>query len=83
MSIRTWGLRPTFRSRKCRMTKLEEFEIILSPQPEGGFIVAVPELPDVADEGDSPEQAIDMSHEAIKGYLETVAGLEYPIPPRN
>lgn len=59
------------------MTKLEEFEIILSPQPEGGFTVTVPELPDVVTEGDTREQAIDMAREAIEGYLETVADLGY------
>lgn len=61
------------------MSKLEEFEIILSPQPEGGFTITVPELPDVATEGDTREQAIDMAREAIEGYLETVADLGYPI----
>ena len=61
------------------MTKLEEFEIILSSQPEGGFTVTVPELPDVVTEGDTREQAIDMAREAIEGYLETVADLGYPI----
>ncbi len=61
------------------MAKLEEFEIILSPQPEGGFTVTVPELPDVVTEGDTREQAIDMAREAIEGYLETVADLGYPI----
>ena len=61
------------------MTKLEEFEIILSSQPEGGFTVTVPELPDVVTEGDTREQAIDMARVAIEGYLETVADLGYPI----
>ena len=61
------------------MDKLEEFEIILTPQPEGGFTVTVPELPDVVTEGDTRDQAIDMAREAIEGYLETVANLGYPI----
>ncbi|MDA8272013.1 MAG: type II toxin-antitoxin system HicB family antitoxin [Actinomycetota bacterium] len=61
------------------MDKLEEFEIILTPQPEGGFTVTVPELPDVVTEGDTREEAIDMAREAIEGYLETVANLGYPI----
>ena len=62
-----------------RMDKLEEFEIVLTPQPEGGFTVTVPELPDVVTEGDTREQAIDMVREAIEGYLETAANLGYPI----
>ncbi len=61
------------------MDKLEEFEIILTPQPEGGFTVTVPELPDVVTEGDTREQAIEMAREAIEGYLEAVAGLGYQI----
>ena len=62
-----------------RMEKLEEFEIVLTPQPEGGFTVTVPELPDVVTEGDTREQAIDMVREAIEGYLETSTNLGYPI----
>ena len=61
------------------MDKLEEFEIILTPQPEGGFTVTVPELPDVTTEGDTREQAIDMAREAIESYLETVTDLGYPV----
>ena len=61
------------------MDKLEEFEIILSPQPEGGYTVSVPELPDVVTEGDTREQAIEMAREAIESYLETVTVLGYPI----
>lgn len=61
------------------MDKLEEFEIILAPQPEGGYTVSVPELPDVVTEGDTREQAIEMAREAIESYLETVTDLGYPI----
>ena len=61
------------------MDKLEKFDIILTPQPEGGFTVTVPELSDVTTEGDTREQAIDMAREAIESYLETVADLGYPV----
>lgn len=66
-------------TRRNNMDKLEEFEIILTPQPERGFTVTVPELPDVVTEGDTREHAIEMAREAIVSYLETVANLGYPI----
>ncbi len=61
------------------MDKLEEFEIILTAQPEGGYTVTAPELPDVVTEGETREQAIEMAREAIEGYLETAANFGYPI----
>jgi antitoxin HicB len=50
----------------------KEYELILVPQAEGGFMVTVPELPDVVTEGDTVENAITMAKDAIEGYLETL-----------
>ena len=34
-----------------------EYEIVLQPEPEGGFSVFVPELPSVATQGETIEEA--------------------------
>lgn len=46
------------------------FTIVLTPQPEGGFCVTAPELPEVVTEGDTEEEALAMAKEAIELALE-------------
>jgi len=58
-----------------------EYDIVLSPEPEGGFSVFVAELPSVATHGDTVEEAHAMAKEAIEGYLEVMAEDGLPIPP--
>ncbi|MFL5901776.1 MAG: type II toxin-antitoxin system HicB family antitoxin [Solirubrobacterales bacterium] len=50
-----------------------EYEIVLQPEPEGGFSVFVPELPSVATQGETIE-------EAIEAYLEVMHEDGLPIP---
>lgn len=47
-----------------------DFSIILEPQPEGGFTVSVPALPEVVTEGDTEPEALAMAEEAIRAVLE-------------
>lgn len=60
------------------MVDRREFEVVLTPQPEGGFSVTVPELPDVTTEGETREEALEMARDAIEGYLEAARDLSYP-----
>jgi antitoxin HicB len=57
-----------------------EYEIVLQPEPEGGFSVFVPELPSVATQGETIEEATEMAKEAIEGYLEVMQEDGLPIP---
>ncbi len=57
-----------------------EYEIVLQPEPEGGFSVFVPELPSVATQGETIEEATDMAKEAIEAYLEVMHEDGLPIP---
>jgi antitoxin HicB len=56
------------------------FEVVLLPQDEGGFSVLVPELPSVATQGETREEALEMVKEAIEGYLEVMHEDGLPIP---
>lgn len=47
-----------------------DFTVILEPQPDGGFTVSVPALPEVVTEGDTEAQALAMAEEAIRAVLE-------------
>jgi antitoxin HicB len=45
------------------------FSVILEPQPDGGFTVLVPALPEVVTEGDTEGQALLNVEEAIRAVL--------------
>jgi antitoxin HicB len=49
-----------------------EYEIVLRPEPDGGLSVFVPELPSVATQGETIEEATEMAKEAIEAYLEVM-----------
>ena len=55
-----------------------EYEVVLAAQPEGGFVVTVPDLPDVVTEGETREEALVMAKDAIEGYLETMRERGWP-----
>lgn len=57
-----------------------EYEIVLVPEAEGGYSVLVPELPSVATQGETRDEATAMAKEAIELYLETMAEDGLPIP---
>ena len=52
------------------MTKNHSYTILLEPQPEGGFTVLVPALPEVVTEGETKTEALAMAKEAISLALE-------------
>ena len=42
------------------------YTVVLEPQPEGGFTVHVPALPEVVTEGETESEAMTMAEEAIR-----------------
>jgi antitoxin HicB len=56
------------------------FSVILAPQPEGGFTVLVPALPEIVTEGDTEEEALAMAEDAIRLVLEDRAARGEEIP---
>jgi antitoxin HicB len=56
-----------------------EYDVLLLPQPDGGYTVLVPELPDVVTEGDTMEEALAMAKDAIEGYLEAMHDEGWPV----
>jgi antitoxin HicB len=57
------------------------FSVILEPQPDGGFTVLVPALPEVVTEGDTERQALLNAEEAIRAVLEYRRAQGLTIPP--
>ena len=47
-----------------------QYTINLRPEPEGGYTVLVPALPEVVTYGETEDEAVRMAHEAIALALE-------------
>jgi len=56
------------------------YQIILRPEPEGGYTVTVPALPGCVTWGKTLKQARRMAADAIQAYLASLAKHGDPIP---
>ncbi|MBM3299763.1 MAG: type II toxin-antitoxin system HicB family antitoxin [Deltaproteobacteria bacterium] len=54
--------------------------LILAPQPEGGYTVTSPLLPELVTEGDTVEQALDNVKDALAAVIEAYQDLGRPLP---
>lgn len=62
------------------MGELYKLPLVLSPQPEGGYTVTSPVLPELVTEGDSLEDALRNVQDALEAALETYEDLGKPLP---
>lgn len=62
------------------MNAEREFDIVIVAEPAGSHSVFVPELPSVATQGETIEEARANAQEAIEGYLEVTHDDGLPIP---
>ena len=51
--------------------------LILTPQPEGGYTVTSPLLPELVTEGDSLEEALENVKDALAAVIEIYEDLNY------
>ena len=56
------------------------FNIVLRPEPEGGFTALVPALPGCVTYGRTLDEARNMAKDAIRGYIESLKKHKEPIP---
>ena len=62
------------------MPTSRQFDVVLRPEPEGGFTVRVPALPEIVTFGDDEDEALAMAEEAISLVLEDRAARGEPLP---
>ena len=55
--------------------------LLLAPQPEGGYTVTSPVLPELITEGGSADEALTNVHDALTAVIELYADLGRPLPP--
>jgi antitoxin HicB len=56
------------------------FPARFEPQPEGGFLVTMRDLPEVLTEGETLEEAMHNAQEALQGILEVRQEFGLPVP---
>jgi predicted RNase H-like HicB family nuclease len=62
------------------MSTEREFDVVIVAEAEGGYSVFVPDLPGVATQGETIQEARANAQEAIEGYLEVMHQDGLPIP---
>jgi antitoxin HicB len=69
--------------RTINMGREYHYSVTLRPEPEGGFTVRVPALPEIVTYGESEEEALESAREAIELVLESRAERGETIPPSD
>ena len=59
---------------------LRKLPLVFSPQPEGGFTVTSPVLPELLTEGDTLDEALANVSDALAAVLELYAEQNRPFP---
>ncbi len=59
---------------------LYKVPLVLEPQPEGGFTVTSPLLPELVTEGDTADDALNNVRDALAAVIETYQDLGRPLP---
>ena len=59
---------------------LYKVPLVLTPQPEGGFTVTSPLLPELVTEGDSADEALHNARDALAAVIETYQDLGQSLP---
>ena len=62
------------------MPEIFKVPLILTAQPEGGFTVTSPVLPELLTEGDTIEEAVENVHDALEAVIEIYEDLKKPLP---
>jgi antitoxin HicB len=55
--------------------------LVFEPQPEGGYTVTCPVLPELITEGDSVDRALANVQDALLAVIEAYEDLDRPLPP--
>nr|OEJ77805.1 hypothetical protein A5482_04595 [Cyanobacterium sp. IPPAS B-1200] len=62
------------------MSNIYKLPLILEPQPEGGYTVTCPLLPDLITEADTLDEVIPHVSDALSALIEAYQELNKPLP---
>jgi len=63
------------------MSQIYKLPLILEPQPEGGYVVTCPLLPELITEGDTVQEALQNANDALAAIVDALKQLNRPLPP--
>ena len=63
------------------MSTVYKLPLLLQPQPEGGYLVTCPLLPELITEGDTVQEAILNANDALEAVVEGYLHLHLQLPP--
>jgi antitoxin HicB len=63
------------------MSTVYKLPLVLESQPEGGYTVTCPLLPELITEGDSIQDAVANASDALAAIIEGFQDLGRPLPP--
>ncbi len=55
--------------------------LVLDPQPEGGYVITCPFLPELITEGDTVQEALQNANDALSAIIKAMKGMNRPLPP--
>ena len=64
----------------CLMAELLKCPLTLTPQPEGGYTITSPLIPELVTEGDTVEQALENVQDALRAVVELYEDLGRDLP---
>ena len=67
-------------TRVLHVADVQSFDVLLRPEPEGGFTVRVPAFPEIVTFGDDEAEALAIAQEAIELVIEDRIARGEPIP---
>lgn len=62
------------------MNDVYKLPLVLEPQPEGGYLVTCPFLPELITEGDTVREAMSNANDALAAIIEAFEELNRPLP---
>jgi len=62
------------------MSQIYKLPLVLEPQPEGGYVVTCPLLPELITEGENVQEALQNANDALAAIVEAFKELKRPLP---
>jgi antitoxin HicB len=63
-----------------QMSQIYKLPLVLEPQPEGGYVVTCPLLPELITEGETVQDALQNANDALAAIVEALRELKKPLP---
>lgn len=63
------------------MSQIYKLPLVLEPQPEGGYVVTCPLLPELITEGEDVQDALKNANDALSAIVDAFRQLNQPLPP--